>query len=556
MKMLQLVGFLFRHAPRTAVLLVGAGLVSGAAGAGVLVVINQFLHRPEEGAWLLGLFTVCVLVKIGATALSQILVVRFSQDAIIKLSLSLCERISSAPLEVIERRGPAQLLTVLTDDVSWVVWAMQCTPQLVMNGAVIIGCGLYLTWLSWGAALGVAGITVIGAIGYHLLHRRTFIYIEAARDARATLFRHFRELTDGIKELLMHRARRDEFVLDEVHRAAAEYRRVNVSAAANQALMEAWAHGLFYLMIGLLMGVFAKAANLQGEALTGYVFAMLYIMGPIWGVIGTVPTLSRGQVGLEKIQELGGAFDSMFVRGDAKPMAPVDAGSGLVLELSGVTYTYTAGRDTENGFHLGPINLEFKAGELVFVVGGNGGGKSTFVKVLAGLYAPSLGQIAVDGRVVTDETRAWYRQHFSVIFSDFTIFEKLFGIPQEQVAQQGPRYLQLLEIDRKVTINEKTLSTLALSQGQRKRLALVTAFLEDRPVYIFDEWAADQDPHYKAIFYQTLLPELRRRGKLVIVITHDDRYFHMGDRVIKIEDGQVEKMWSPREGSELPVTDC
>lgn len=549
MKMLHLAGFLFKHAPRTAAIMVGAGLVSGSAGAGVLIVINQFLHRPDDGAWLMGLFGLLVAAKITATALSQILVVRFSQDAILKLSLSLCERIASAPLEVIERKGPAHLLTILTDDVSWVVWAMQCTPQLVMNVSVILGCGLYLTWLSWGAALGVAGITLIGAIGYQLLHRRTLAHIHAAREARAVLFRHFRELTDGIKELLMHRPRRDEFLLDEVHGAAAEYRRVNLSATANQALMDAWAHGLFYLMLGLLMGVFAKIVHLDGEALTGYVFAMLYIMGPIWGVIGTVPTLSRGQIGLEKIEELGGSLDSMFVRAERQAVGPVIADSSMSLELSDVTYTYKRGHDAENGFRLGPISVRLKAGELVFVVGGNGGGKSTFVKLLAGLYVPSTGDLRLGGQLVTDETRERYRQHFSVVFSDFIIFEKLFGIPDEQVQQHGQRYLETLEIDRKVTLKGRTLSTTALSQGQRKRLALVTAFLEDRPMYIFDEWAADQDPHYKAIFYQSLLPELRRRGKLVIIITHDDRYFHMADRVIKIEDGQIERIWSPQSAS-------
>lgn len=539
MNVFKLTGFLFRHAPRTGLLTVSAGVLSGAAGAGVLVVINRFLHSPEDGGWLLGLFALLVAGKIAATTISQILVVRFSQDAIIKLSLSLCERISSAPLELIERKGPAQILTVLTDDVSWVVWAMQCAPQLIMNGAVIIGCGLYLTWLSWQAAVGVAIITLIGAAGYQWLHRRTFTYIHAARDARATLFRRFRELTDGVKELLMHRPRRDEFVLDEVQAEASAYRRLNLSATTCQAIMDAWAHGLFYLMIGLLMGVFAQAANLQGEALTGYVFAMLYIMGPVWGVIGVIPTLSRGQVGLEKIEELGGSFDYLYARSAAPVVAPAEVTSKLHLELVGLAYTYPPRSDTEPGFQVGPLDLDLRGGEVVFVVGGNGSGKSTFVKLLTGLYRPAGGEIRLNGRPVDEAAREWYRQHFSAVFSDFMLFDKLYGIPAARVEADGTGLLKLMEIDGKVTIAGKALSTTALSQGQRKRLALVTAYLEDRPIYVFDEWAADQDPHYKEIFYRTILPDLRQRGKLVVVITHDDRFFRTGDRILKFEDGRI-----------------
>ena len=93
-------------------------------------------------------------------------------------------------------------------------------------------------------------------------------------------------------------------------------------------------------------------------------------------------------------------------------------------------------------------------------------------------------------------------------------------------------------MDQKVTLQGRSFSTLDLSQGQRRRLAL-TAYLEDRPIYVFDEWAADQDPQYKEIFYKTLLPDLCKRGKLVVVITHDDRYFHLGNQVIKLEDGKA-----------------
>ncbi|NJL81182.1 MAG: ATP-binding cassette domain-containing protein, partial [Richelia sp. SM2_1_7] len=184
------------------------------------------------------------------------------------------------------------------------------------------------------------------------------------------------------------------------------------------------------------------------------------------------------------------------------------------------------------------INLKFKPGELVFIVGGNGSGKSTLIKLITGLYVPNKGNILFDNRPITNENREWYRQQFSVVFYDFYLFERLLGI-EENSATEIQNYLIQLELERKVTVKDGILSTTNLSQGQRKRLALLTAYLENRPIFVFDEWASDQDPVFKEIFYHKLLPELKQRGKTVIVVSHDDRYFDKCDRIIKLDYGSV-----------------
>jgi len=263
------------------------------------------------------------------------------------------------------------------------------------------------------------------------------------------------------------------------------------------------------------------------------------MMGPIWGIIGALPTIERGQVALENIERLGVSLDVGHEDGQTLGLADLGAGITPILQWNDVVFSYGEEKGVETPFSLGPISLELHPSELVFVIGGNGSGKSTFVKVLAGLYQPLQGNVTLAGTMVTDANREWYREHFSVVFSDFHVFKKLLGQSDSQAERLGLPYLRLLHMDQKVTMHERTFSTLDLSQGQRKRLALVTAYLEDRPIYVFDEWAADQDPQYKEIFYKTLLPDLRERGKLVVVITHDDRYFHLGDQVIKLEDGKV-----------------
>lgn len=167
-------------------------------------------------------------------------------------------------------------------------------------------------------------------------------------------------------------------------------------------------------------------------------------------------------------------------------------------------------------------------------------GKSTLVKLLTGLYTPETGTIKFDGQSITEANREWYCQKFSVVFSDFYLFDRLLGLDDFNHDRQTQDYLEQLHLDHKVRIDNGTFSTTALSQGQRKRLALLTAYLEDRAIYVFDEWASDQDPAFKKIFYTQLLPELRSRGKAIVVVSHDDRYFDQADRIVKLDYGKVE----------------
>jgi len=176
---------------------------------------------------------------------------------------------------------------------------------------------------------------------------------------------------------------------------------------------------------------------------------------------------------------------------------------------------------------------------MVFIIGGNGSGKTTFVKLLTGLYAPENGAIYLNDEPIGPDNKEAYRRHFSAVFSDFYLFETMLGLVDNELDQRGSEYLQRLKLAHKVQIEKGKLSTTNLSQGQRKRLALLTAFLEDRPIYIFDEWAADQDPYFKDFFYMNLLPDLTAKHKTVFVITHDDRYYHLAERIITLENGQV-----------------
>jgi putative ATP-binding cassette transporter len=214
-------------------------------------------------------------------------------------------------------------------------------------------------------------------------------------------------------------------------------------------------------------------------------------------------------------------------------MAPLER-----LELVNATHKYEKEQKGE-AFTLGPLNMTFYPGELVFITGDNGSGKTTFAKLLTSLYATDTGEIRINGHHANDGDIEFYRQHFSMVFSDSYVFDTLLGLDRPGLDIEARGYLTRFQLSEKVDVINGKLSTTSLSHGQRKRLALMTAFLEDRPIYVFDEWAAEQSPRFKEIFYNQILPELKARGKTVIVISHDDRYYHVADRVIKLDYGKM-----------------
>jgi putative ATP-binding cassette transporter len=327
------------------------------------------------------------------------------------------------------------------------------------------------------------------------------------------------------------------FLSEDVHNTTEACRRSSVTAEIRFIVAQNWSQFLFFTLIGLILFVLPRVEHLDPHALTGYVVATLYLMGPLSGVLSCMSIFGRAGASLRKIDDLGLVLRTAAVESEdhSRQAAPATFD---YLELSNVTHSYRR-ENEEKPFMIGPINLHFRAGELVYLVGGNGSGKSTLAKVLTGLYVPEGGEIRVNGQVIDNRNRDDYRQHFSAVFSDFHLFDSFIGLQGENRDEQAREYLKQLHLSHKVSIKNGKLSTTELSQGQRKRLALLTAYLEDRAFYLFDEWASDQDPLFKDVFYTKLLPELKARGKTILVITHDDHYFHLADRVIKLDYGQI-----------------
>jgi putative pyoverdin transport system ATP-binding/permease protein len=359
-----------------------------------------------------------------------------------------------------------------------------------------------------------------------------------ARGFQDSLFGHFRAVTQGTKELKLHRNRRSRFLSNMLELTASSQRRHMMNAAKYYATASGWGNFMFFCVIGFMLLVLPHVATLNAAALTGAVLIILYIVAPLDVLSSLLPALGSADAALKKVESLGLSLQASASEKEA-PVGFLPGAKWTSIELEGVTHSYRCDNSLSD-FTLGPIDLRIKPGELVFVTGGNGSGKTTLAKLIAGLYVPESGCICLNGEPVTDASRDEYRQYFSMVFTDFFLFDTLLGLEAPAIDHKAQEYLAKLELDHKVTIQEGTLSSTDLSQGQRKRLALLTAYLEDRPIYIFDEWAADQDPQFKKIFYQHLLPELKARGKTVLAITHDDHFYSLADRIIKLDYGKLD----------------
>jgi putative ATP-binding cassette transporter len=512
-------------------------LLSGACNAGLVGLVSSALTRtrPMTTMFIWG-FIALGLGKVVSNLVSQVVLARFSQGAIARLRRDLIGQILAVPLRQLEEIGSARILVALTDDIFNITQALLAIPVVSVNVAILLGGAAYLGWLSWQILLMVFVLIVLGGIGYRLMIARAFHWLNYARAEEDRLFGYFRALTEGIKELKLHRSRRGAFYRN-IHETTETYQQHNVAAETCFITAQNWNHLLYFALIGVLLFVVPNLAAFSRKTLTGYVVTSLYLMGPLAGVMTSFSLFGRASIALQKVQELGVSLASHSTEicscDSNEPEATFNR-----LELKGVVHSYHREQE-DSHFVLGPIDLVFQPGELVFLVGGNGSGKSTLAKILAGLYVPEAGEVRLDDRLITDKNRDEYRQLFSAVFSDFYLFDNLLGLNKANLDAQAQEYLTMLHLQHKVKIRNGTLSTTAVSQGQRKRLALLTAYLEDRPFYLFDEWAADQDPYFKDIFYSQLLPELKARGKTILVISHDDKYFDAADRIIKLDYGKL-----------------
>ena len=532
---MDLIWLLLKQSWPIAIASVVMGMISGGSAASLIAIVNLALTETQESQSLLAFaFIALCLVQFVARFFSQILLSRLGNGVTYKLRMLLSKGILTSSLRHLEEVSAPKLMASLTEDIYSLANGILMISFFCGNTAIIIGCLIYLGILSWQVLLVLLAALFLGIFSIQFLQFRGVSALKESRQVGDRLFKHYKTLTEGIKELKLNSERREAFLNEDLNLTAVSLRDKEVAAQSFFAMSASWGNLTIFIVVGSLLFILPQFQNISLAVLSSYILTFIYVANHLGSIIEIFPNIARGKIALDKIDRLG-----LQLAENAENSANKTNNLNLdwqLLEFKNVTHAYRS--DTEdNAFILGEINLTFKAGELIFIIGGNGSGKSTLAKLITGLYIPESGEIYLDNREINDENRQEYRNLFSVIFGDFYLFDRLLGF--KNIDKQAEKYLKKLQLERKLKIENGKLSTIDLSQGQRKRLALLTAYLEDRPIYLFDEWASDQDPTFKNIFYKELLPELKARGKTVFVISHDDRYFEIADRIIKLDYGKV-----------------
>ncbi|MFG6175966.1 cyclic peptide export ABC transporter [Halomonas sp. THAF12] len=511
-----------------------ASIAGGLCSVLLVAQINAALTADAAArldlAWRFAAIAVAVMLS---RTLASMLFERLGQATLAELRRFIVGRAMDADYYRLEKLGGARVHSALSEHSTNVAQFFVSLPGLLTNVVIVFGGLVYMALLSWQVFLIAVAVIGLGSVGYHLVHLRAIRHLNAASVEQDRLFGHFRALTDGAKELRLHRRKRDVFVSGELGTSIDLVRRARTRGMSLFVASTSWSQCLIYAFIGLVLFVLVGSGPDSARVMTGFALMLVYLVTPLQALLVNIPRANLAFASAHRIDEITRELPSPAQGSTAASPTRLET-----LELRGVKHRYYH-EQSDDFFELGPLDFVFTPGEVTFLVGGNGSGKTTLAKLLVGLYTPEEGEIWLDGERIEACDRDAYRQLFSVVFSDFHLFERLLEAHRTDLDEEGNRLLAKLHLQHKVRVEEGAFTTQALSQGQRKRLALVVAYLEDRPFLVFDEWAADQDPLFKDVFYREVLPELRTMGKAVLVISHDDRYFPLADRLLRLESGKV-----------------
>jgi putative ATP-binding cassette transporter len=476
--------------------------------------------------------SVCLLILV-CRSISQILLCRVALEATTDLRIKAYRHIINAPIAELEKMGSSKLIVAITTDVGRIIMGATMMPNVLIASVTLAGMLGYLFLISSDVFWFVAKAIVFGIVTYQVPMLIGNRYFERGRAKFDALQESIRGLIHGTKELKLSKVKRDRYFNEVL--LASEYEVLRNTQRANTIVVAAANYGdlLSFFVIGIVAFIFVSYHAITAETLIGAIMVLLYITGPVGFILTSMPQLANAKVSLRSIKRV---FETLSREAASEIVAPLPEWDAV--RFSRIVYRY---EDSESSFELGPVDLEIAKGEITFIVGGNGSGKSTLSKLVALHYVPTSGEIYFGGQRIDQHSLNSGRQHIAAIFTDYYLFDRLLSDLTEVDEELINRYLSKLEIDRKVKVQNGQFSTIALSDGQRKRLALLVAFIEDRDVYIFDEWAADQDPMFKDVFYHDILPELKSRNKAVVVISHDDRYFHVADKVLVMEEGKLSR---------------
>ncbi len=523
------------------IITVPMSILLGMASMSVIAIISDAIgNQLEQMKYGVEYFFIAIVILFVVGLINDLLVVKMSINVGYDIQVKMVRRVIATPLAQLERIGLPKVIATLTEDMETAEKFFHLLPMLMVNIVILIFGIAYMAYLSLELLGIVLGFFLLGFLTIACLLWLTKKDRVAIRETSDVMMSHYQRVVMGTKELTLNRFRQ-HFFTRKIFTTSDEIRRRGGRIFNLLALVEQWAQLLLFAILGVIIFLVGNTMSLSMEVIVGYVITLLFLLEPIEVVIGGFDELIDAKVAFNKIDSLQLSDVDGWDQLESPKMPNNLNASGAKLELENVEYSYDldTGDKTER-FHIGPLSAQFMPGEVTLIIGGNGSGKSTLLKMLCGLYPLDAGRIYLNSEQVEPSNIEAFHNHFSMITPDFCLFEEMMDadgkLCDDSVIQT---FLEKLKLSDVVTSTAGLLSRVDLSHGQRKRLALLQMHCEDRQILLLDEWAADQDPIFKDIFYKEILPTMKKSGKTIIVISHDEKYFDCADKILKLDEGQL-----------------
>jgi cyclic peptide transporter len=518
-------------------------VVAGLSDALIIVAVNRAADAGARGApqFHLMLF---FGVSLGTYVLSQRYILTLTtyhiEHTIRKIRVRLADKIRRADLQPLEKVGRSEIYGGINRDTLAISQAAAPMVIACQAALMILFCIGYIGYLSLWALFLTLAVIALGVYVHFSRLRQLMTRLHTASAKENEFFDALTHLLDGFKEVKLSRARSNDLFqhLSVIAKTAAGLKFDASKGFADQYLFSQVSIDILLAVIVFVIPLVSTSATAQILAITA---AIQFISGPLTSLVSAIPVFSTAKVAVGNIERLEQSLEELKMpqAGETRPAVRQQPGRRRfnTIALDKVEMQYT-GPTGDPLFTVGPVNLTLRRGETLFLVGGNGSGKTTLLKLLTGLYYPDSGTVLIGRRPVDEFGYALYRELFSAIFSDYHLFDRLYGLRHVDERRVN-QLLKLMDLQDKTRYVDGRFENQELSSGQKKRLALIVSILENKPICMFDEWAADQDPSFRRYFYEEFLASLKRRGKTIIAATHDDRYFHVADRVVKMEMGRI-----------------
>jgi len=527
-----------KQAVRMAIILT---VVSSISSICLIFIINTAAeHAADEetkvSLFYFALFVVVFLLYFFSKRISFVKSMAIVESIVKNLRIRISDKVRYANLESMEKLGLAQIQTRLSSDTLTVSNASYIMISAVQGVLMFFFGMLYILYLSKIAFVLTLSCLIGGILVYRYYNDTVVEQIDKSIKHDDTFFKSLMNIIDGFNELKIN-GKKSDAVIKQHSINASENEKVRNSTNEVFANSSILVQFFAYFLLGCIVFIVPQFSDQHSEVVTKIVAVLIFMMSPIDMITGAVPTYSRANRSAFFLEELEQEIDKMA---DYSPYhAKFDFKTFEKIHLKDIKFHYK-GEFGEPLFGIGPIDFEINRGEMVFIRGGNGSGKSTFVKIFTHLYNADSGTTMVDDVSVADHNIKNFQNMFAMILTDFHLFDRLYGVENIDF-EHLQSLLDMMDLTDKVSYENGHFSNINLSTGQRKRLALVMALMEDKQIYLLDEWAADQDPQFRQYFYMTILPELKARGKTVLAVTHDDHYFHVADRVCNMSQGVFEE---------------